>query len=144
MRALRMGLSLAAVSLLFCGASRGAEHTKDSLEKVREQVKEKKAILVDVREESEWKQGHIAGATHLPLSWLAKDPDAKELQKKLPKGKILYIHCRSGGRCLIAADLLEDSGYDLRPLKPGYANLLKAGFPKSDEKKAAAKTDEKD
>ena len=117
-----------------CARGDAAEHTKDSLAKVKENVKEKKAVLVDVREESEWEDGHIRDARHVPLSWLAKSPDPKELQKKLPKDKVLYVHCKSGGRCLIAADLLKEFGYDLRPLKPGYNDLLKAGFEKAEEK----------
>ena len=133
MRARLIGLCVIAVAI--CGRGDAAEHTKDSLEKVKENVKEKKAVLVDVREESEWQDGHIRGAHHLPLSWLAKSPDRKELQKKLPKGKVLYLHCKSGGRCLIAADLLKEFGYELRPLKAGYTDLLEAGFEKAEEKK---------
>lgn len=133
MRPRLIGLCIIAVGI--CAQVDAAEHTKDSLEKVKKNVKERKAVLVDVREESEWEDGHIRGASHLPLSWLAKSPDRKELQKKLPKGKVLYVHCKSGGRCLIAADLLKEFGYDLRPLKAGYTDLIKAGFEKAEEKR---------
>lgn len=134
MRARMVGLCV--IVAVICARGEAAEHTKDSLKKVRESIEKKKAVLVDVREESEWDEGHIRDARHLPLSWLAKSPDAKELQKKLPKDRILYVHCKSGGRCLIAADLLKDAGYDLRPLKPGYTDLVKSGFEKAEEKKA--------
>ena len=133
MRARIFGLCVIAIAI--SARVHAAEHTKDSLAKVKENVEKKKAVLVDVREESEWEDGHIRGAHHLPLSWLAKSPDRKELQKKLPKGKVLYVHCKSGGRCLIAADLLKEFGYELRPLKAGYTDLVKAGFEKAEEKK---------
>ena len=35
---------------------------------------------------------------------------------------------------LTAADLLKKQGYDVRPLKDGYKDLLKAGFPKAEKK----------
>lgn len=45
----------------------------------------------------------------------------------------MYLHCGSGVRTLKAADELKKLGYDVRPLKPGYKELLKAGFEKADK-----------
>ncbi len=42
---------------------------------------------------------------------------------------------RSGVRCLKAADELKKLGYDVRPLKEGYKDLLKAGFAPADPPK---------
>jgi len=53
---------------------------------------------------------------------------AGDVAKVIPKDKIVYCHCGPGVRCLKAADELKKLGYDVRPLKPGYADLLKAGF----------------
>jgi hypothetical protein len=39
----------------------------------------------------------------------------------------------AGRRSLEAADILKNFGYDVRPLKPGYRDLIKAGF-ESDRK----------
>jgi rhodanese-related sulfurtransferase len=64
----------------------------------------------------------------LPLSTLAKGVSKEELTSVLSKDKVIYLHCAAGGRCLKAATLLKKQGYDARPLKPGYADLLKAGF----------------
>ncbi len=110
-----------------------AEHTKDSLETVKKKLDDKKAVLVDVREENEWDAGHVRGAIFLPLSKLNADIDPKELAKVLPKDKVIYAHCRSGRRCLTAADILKKQGYDARPLKPGFKDLIEAGFPKADK-----------
>ncbi|MES2789686.1 MAG: rhodanese-like domain-containing protein [Planctomycetota bacterium] len=108
-----------------------AEHTKDSLQTVKQKIADKKAVLVDVREKSEWKNGHVAGAIPLPISELQAGIDAKTLEQKLPKGRIIYTHCVVGKRALTAADILQKSGYEVRALKAGYKELLDAGFEKS-------------
>lgn len=118
-----------------CGlimSASAAEHTTDSLDKVKQQLVDEKAVLIDVREPSEWEDGHLKDARLLSLSRLRKGVPTEELTKTLPKGKVVYAHCRSGGRCLEAADKLKALGYEVRPLKPGYQELLKAGFPKAE------------
>lgn len=107
------------------------EHTKDSLPTVKKSVEEKKAVLVDVREQTEWDDGHVSGAVLLPLSELGKGIDAAVLLKKLPKDKIVYTHCAVGKRSLTGAEILAKHGYDVRPLKSGYKELLSAGFEKA-------------
>jgi rhodanese-related sulfurtransferase len=110
-----------------------AEQTKDTLPTVKKNVEDKKAVLVDVREQSEWDAGHIDGAIFMPLSELKNGVDKEKLAGKLPQEKIVYTHCVVGKRCLAAANILEKLGYDVRPLKPGYKELLDAGFRKADK-----------
>lgn len=117
--------------VLTAGTLAAAEHTQDTPAQVQQAVAKKKAVLIDVREPTEWAAGHLQAAALLPLSRLKKGVPADELGKTLPKGKIVYLHCKSGGRSLIAADLLTKQGYDARPLEPGYEDLLKAGFEKA-------------
>ncbi len=134
---MKMRLCWFSFLLLFAVAARAAEHTKDSLEKVRENLAEKKAVIVDVREPGEWKRGHLEEAQLLPLSELRQvksDPDArKKVEKALPKNRIIYCHCASGVRVLSAADILGKLGYDVRPLSSGFNDLQKAGFPVADK-----------
>jgi phage shock protein E len=106
-----------------------AEHTKDSLDDVKKNITDNKAVLVDVREQAEWEDGHLDGAVLVPLSDLKKGEKADSL----PKDRIVYAHCASGKRCLAAADILKKQGYDVRPLKAGYIDLVKAGFKKAAE-----------
>jgi rhodanese-related sulfurtransferase len=113
------------------GAVCAADHTTDSLDSVKEAVADGKAVLVDVREADEWKDGHLTDAKHLALSDLKAGIPADKLKETLPAGKVVYLHCGSGRRCLAAADLLKRQGYDTRPLKDGYNSLLKAGFEKA-------------
>ncbi len=105
-----------------------AEHTTDSLETVKERLQSKQAILLDVREPVEWEQGHLKQASPLALSKLRKGVPADELKKLLAGDRIIYAHCFAGVRCLEAAERLKTLGYDVRPLKPGYKDLVNAGF----------------
>jgi len=126
MRRLTSGLVF--VLLLTIGSlSAQAQHTKDSLETIKKRLQEKKAVLIDVREQGEWDAGHLKAAQLVPLTKLR----AGVMEKTLPKDKFIYCHCRSGGRVLIATSILKPLGYDIRPLKQGYQQLLKAGFEKA-------------
>lgn len=119
------------VGIALVAALPAAEHTKDTPAEVKKAVADGKAVLIDVREESEWKDGHLTAAKSLPLSDLNKGQPGEKLKAVAPAGKIVYLHCAAGGRCLKAAELLKDAGYDIRPLKPGYEALLKDGFEKA-------------
>ena len=121
---------ICAAVLALAGPTWGAEHTVDSLDTVKKNVAAGKAVLVDVREADEWQEGHLKGAKHVALSDLKKGVPAEELKKKLPAGGIVYLHCASGKRCLAAADILKERGYDVRPLKDGFKSLVKNGFPR--------------
>ena len=108
--------------------ARAADHTKDTPEEVKKAIANGKAVLLDVREKSEWDDGHLKDAKLLPLSVLKDGAKAEDVARVAPKDKIVYLHCGSGVRSLKAADELKKLGYDVRPLKPGYKDLLKAGF----------------
>lgn len=123
---LGLGVGIALVAVL-----PAAEHTKDTPAEVKNAVADGKAVLIDVREAEEWKDGHLVAAKSLPLSDLNKGQAGDKLKAVAPAGKIVYLHCAAGGRCLKAAELLKDQGYDIRPLKPGYEALLKDGFEKA-------------
>ena len=127
------------VSLLVGAIALAAEHTKDTVNVVKENLKKKQAVLVDVREPAEWKEGHLSAAISVPLSALKKGADsealAKVLEQQIPKDRIVYTHCASGQRCKLAADIIEKLGYDVRPLKAGYEDLLEAGFTQAKPKK---------
>lgn len=112
------------------------KHTTDSLALVRQRLADETAILIDVREQREWDAGHLLQAILVPLSRLRNGADhgelATELAETLPKDKIIYCHCQSGGRVLAAGPILEKLGYDVRPLKDGFPDLVKAGFAAAD------------
>ncbi len=104
------------------------KHTEDTLEEVKGRLEEEKALLIDVRELVEWNDGHIRNAVLLPWRALQDDLKKEDVDKKVSKDKILYTYCAVGYRSLRAAKILKKYGYDVRPLKPGYKDLVEAGF----------------
>ena len=109
------------------------EWTKETLAEVKKNVEDEKAVLVDVRETEEWDEGHLETSLLLPLSALKKGVKAEDLAERLPEDKIIYTFCVVGKRAVTAAKLLAEHGYEVRPLKPGYEELRKAGFKKAKE-----------
>lgn len=126
--------SLATLFLLLILTSTGFAigHTEDPLSKVQENILDEKAVLVDVREKREWERGHVKGAILLPFSSL-RDGITEEEVEPLPKEKIIYLHCAVGARAKFAGKLLKEKGFQVRPLKPGYTDLISNGFPKAEE-----------
>lgn len=127
----RFSLAVAVAACVVPGFACAADHTTDSLDTVKKNMADGKAVLVDVREADEWKEGHLKDAKHLALSDLKAGVPAETLKKTVPPGSVVYLHCASGGRCKVAGDVLKAQGYDVRPLKDGYSNLVKAGFEKA-------------
>ncbi len=83
-----------------------------------------KVVIVDVRKRSEWDEGHIAGALHVPLAEL------QQRMGEIPEGKPLVIHCESGGRSSVAASVLRARGRpDVSNLKGGIVAWEKSGLP---------------
>ncbi|MBO1030491.1 MBL fold metallo-hydrolase [Tessaracoccus sp. SD287] len=69
-----------------------------------EQVRHHRSVTVlDVRRVSEWREGHIDGAVHLPIHEIIKRMD------EVPEGE-LWVHCASGYRASIAASLVAATG----------------------------------
>jgi rhodanese-related sulfurtransferase len=71
------------------------------------------ALLVDVRERSEWTAGHAPGAIHIPYEEL------RERTRELPVGRPIVAYCASGVRSSLAASILEASGRDVANLRGG-------------------------
>ena len=107
-------------------AAEEVKPTSDSLAQVKTSVADGRAVIIDVREQAEWDNGHLKAASLVPLSLLSKDGAA--IPATVPKDKPVYLHCRSGGRAMKAAEILKAKGYDARPLEAGYGELVKDGF----------------
>ncbi len=73
--------------------------------KVRELV-ENNSFIVDVREEDEFKEGHIINAVNIPLSEL------RQRTNEIPTDEPVYLHCRSAQRSYNAVLALQNLGYD--------------------------------
>ena len=96
-----------------------------NFDKLREELAQNTAILLDVREEDEWDDGHLKDATFLPLSSLK----SHEPPGDLPKDKTIYIYCRMGPRAQRAAEILKETYPNVIPLLVGFNDLMYADFP---------------
>lgn len=65
-------------------------------------------LVLDVREDSEYKQGHLANAVHIPLGQLGNR--LKDLEKYRDRTVVAY--CRTGSRSNSAASLLRRQGFN--------------------------------
>ena len=84
------------------------------------------SFLLDVRTLGEYNNGHIDGATLIPV---------QELEKRIneisdEKDKSILIYCRSGNRSVAASQILKAAGFSsIVNLKSGIKGWIKAGFP---------------
>lgn len=86
------------------------------------------AVVLDVRELEEYRQGHVLNSVHIPLAQLRND--AKPLQKH--RSKPIITVCRSGARSLQAGRLLRQHGFDtVYNLKGGIQAWRSANLPVS-------------
>jgi rhodanese-related sulfurtransferase len=72
------------------------------------------AVLIDLREPEERQQnGVIAGAIHAPRGMLEfyADPTSAYHRPEFDPARRTILHCASGGRSALAADVLQRFGY---------------------------------
>ncbi len=91
---------------------------------LRAWIESGEAYVVDVREAAEHAYERIGGAL---MSLSTFDPDALAV----PAQRRLVLHCQSGVRCGMAADLLVSAGFDgtIHRLQGGLLNWKEAGCP---------------
>ncbi len=81
-------------------------------------------VLVDVREDTEWEEGHAPQARHVALGSLAATD--------FPAGTPLIAVCRSGGRSSRAVAALTARGFVAHNLSGGMQAWVEAGLPVRD------------
>lgn len=96
-----------------------------------DQIKEKQDsntdfVLLDVREQDEWQQSHIAGASYLGKGVLERD-----IEQEYPNtDKEIVLYCGGGYRSALAADNLQKMGYrNVKSLAGGFRSWIEAGYP---------------
>ncbi|MET9859467.1 rhodanese-like domain-containing protein [Streptomyces smyrnaeus] len=92
-------------------------------------LRDEQAVLLDVRETSEWRSGHAPCALHLPLSRLR----AGSPLPAAAHGKPILVICRSGHRSQQAAELLTARGVEARDITGGMIAWAREGLPVADE-----------
>ena len=81
------------------------------------------AVLLDVREDDEWAQGHAPQARHLPMSQLLGR------LSELPREQPLDVVCHVGGRSAQVVAYLLQQGYDARNVAGGMDAWERSGLP---------------
>ncbi len=77
-------------------------------------------VVLDVRREPEFADGHIKGAINLPLNALADPASMADLEERYN----IYVHCGGGYRSIIAASLLKRQGiHNLRNVSGGWTKI---------------------
>jgi|ERR1022692_2846724 rhodanese-related sulfurtransferase len=104
---------------------------KSSPEQAR-QLLDGGAILLDVRQDAEWRAGHAPGAQHIPLGRLPA-----RIKDLAPQRTVITV-CRSGHRSAGAAALLARQGRDVVNLPAECAPGREPGCPWSPPEAAAA------
>jgi len=98
-----------------------------SIQEARDRLaKNPKAILLDVREDSEWAKSHASEAVHLGKGILERD-----LETKFPNPtEEIIMYCGGGYRSVLTAAVAQKMGYrNVYSLKGGYRGMLEAQWP---------------
>lgn len=81
-------------------------------------------VLLDVRTEGEYQQGHIAGAINFDIS----SPTIMEDIANLDNSKTYIVYCRSGGRSQLASMIMKQKGLKVINSQIGIIHWNKAGL----------------
>lgn len=103
-----------------------------TIEQARKRLTENpKAVLVDVREDREWENGHAAEAVHLGKGILERD-----LEKTFPdRNTELIMYCGGGYRSALTAEAAQKMGYaNVYSLIGGYKAMKDGDWPMRLEK----------
>jgi molybdopterin/thiamine biosynthesis adenylyltransferase/rhodanese-related sulfurtransferase len=94
--------------------------------RARDRIESGEPVVVDVREQDEWDEGHIAGAVHVPRGYLES-----RIERLAPDtSRPLIVYCSAGNRSAFAAKTLADLGYeDVVSLAGGFTDWKRNGFP---------------
>jgi len=85
-----------------------------------------KFLLVDVRDDHEWANGHLPGAVHMSRGLIERD-----IEVKVPEtSSKMILYCGGGFRSALVADNLQKMGYtNVESMDGGWRGWLEAGLP---------------
>ena len=85
-----------------------------------------KFLLVDVREDKEWANGHLPGAVHMGRGVIERD-----IEGAVPETSAkIILYCGGGFRSALVADNLQKMGYtNVESMDGGWRGWTTAGLP---------------
>lgn len=115
------------LALLGLASACGQQHFENAnVNKFAEHIASPEVVLLDVRTETEFEEGHIPNALNIDI----KQNDFVEKAKAaLPADKTIAVYCRSGRRSAFAANKLANEGFKVVNLEGGILAWGKAGKP---------------
>jgi molybdopterin/thiamine biosynthesis adenylyltransferase/rhodanese-related sulfurtransferase len=103
-----------------------AEISEIDTTRARELVESGDVLVVDVREQDEWDEGHIPGAVHIPRGHL----ESRIERAASDQTRAIVLYCAAGNRSAFGARALEELGYeDVASLAGGFTDWKRNGFP---------------
>jgi NADPH-dependent 2,4-dienoyl-CoA reductase/sulfur reductase-like enzyme/rhodanese-related sulfurtransferase len=90
-----------------------------------EELDKERVFVLDVRDPSEFKKGHVEGAVNIPLN------DLRQRMAEVPKDREVWTYCFVGQRSYYAARALSQYGYDIKSLSGGYKTYTLQDTPNS-------------
>ena len=92
----------------------------------QQQTERGDAVLIDVREDDDWREDHAKGAKHLNRGVIEL-----EIEEQVPDLKTPIIcYCGGGSRSALVAESLQKMGYEnVRSLAGGFRAWKEAGLP---------------
>jgi rhodanese-related sulfurtransferase len=92
----------------------------------RKEIEGGEAVLIDVREESDWQEGHAKGAKHLSRGVIEL-----EIEEEIPDvKKPIICYCGGGSRSALVAESLQKMGYEnVRSMAGGLRAWKEEGLP---------------
>jgi glyoxylase-like metal-dependent hydrolase (beta-lactamase superfamily II)/rhodanese-related sulfurtransferase len=111
----------------------GTVQRADFQELAKSLDKDSQLLLVDARRKTEWQEGHVDGARHIPLHDL---PEAigqvkawSDAAKHAGADPTVWVSCGSGFRAMVAASLLVRAGVPVVAVDDDFTATEKAGLP---------------
>ena len=104
--------------------------TEISPAEAQKQVESGEALLIDVREEDDWREGHAERAMHLSRGEIELEIEEQVLDLTKP----IICYCGGGSRSALVAESLQKMGYkNVRSMAGGMRAWKEAGLPTARE-----------
>ena len=107
----RIAFLLFALLLLLTGCggnSADGSYQQITQEEAKEMMDTQEVIILDVREQDEYDDGHSPDAVLLPVGTIDEDTAAEVISRK---DSVVLVYCRSGNRSKTASSTLAELGY---------------------------------
>ena len=104
----------------------GEPYFRVSLDEAKSMLDAGNAVVIDVRRDDEWAEGHVTGAMHIPVD------DVLQRIDELPQGRELLFICAAGVRSGLACEMAAAMNFEadqLFNIEDGTGAWIEKGLP---------------